>query len=126
MLPSDFDILRPLPSTVKPCVSSAWYGGTPSSMQETSSDEWNQPRCWSEPSRYRSAGNCESARCEPRSTVKCVEPESNHTSSVSRPLSYCPASTPSSSAVTDCHASIPPCSTRFATASSNSCVRGCS
>ena len=25
-------------------------------MQDTSSEEWNQPRCWSEPSRYRSAG----------------------------------------------------------------------
>ncbi len=52
-------------------------------MQDVSSDEWNQPRCWSEPSRYMSAGKCDSAACEPRSTVSCVVPESNQTSSVS-------------------------------------------
>src|SRR4030095_749416 len=64
-LPLDFDILRPSPSTVKPCVKSALYGGTPFSMQETSSDEWNQPRCWSEPSRERAAGKPVSETCEP-------------------------------------------------------------
>ena len=49
--PSDFDILRPCASTVKPWVSSALYGAWPSIAQPVSSDEWNQPRCWSEPSR---------------------------------------------------------------------------
>ncbi len=65
-LPSDLLILRPSPSTVKPCVSSALYGGRPSSIEAVSSDEWNQPRCWSEPSRYRSAGNCSSNPCASR------------------------------------------------------------
>jgi hypothetical protein len=82
-LPSDLLILRPWPSTTKPCVSSDLYGGTPFIMQDVSSDEWNQPRCWSDPSRYISAGKCDSAACEPRSTVSCVVPESNQTSSVS-------------------------------------------
>jgi hypothetical protein len=50
-LPFDFDIFLPSPSTTKPCVSSALYGGRPFSMHDTSSDDWNQPRCWSEPSR---------------------------------------------------------------------------
>jgi hypothetical protein len=50
-LPFDFDILRPLPSTTKPCVSSALYGARPSMAQPVSSEDWNQPRCWSEPSR---------------------------------------------------------------------------
>ncbi|MNT54283.1 hypothetical protein D3C86_1732460 [compost metagenome] len=51
VLPTDLDILRPSPSTVKPWVSSALYGGLPYSIEAVSSDEWNQPRCWSEPSR---------------------------------------------------------------------------
>src|ERR1700730_10865641 len=126
-LPSDFDILRPSPSTVKPCVSSALYGGGPSSMEAVSNDEWNHPRCWSEPSRYKSAGNCSESACEPRSTCQCVVPESNHTSSVSRFFSYMLASSPSISCGSSvCHASIPLTSTRFATSSSNSSVRGCS
>ncbi len=84
VLPIDLDILRPSPSTTKPCVSSDLYGGTPFIIDEVSSDEWNQPRCWSEPSRYMSAGKCDTSACDPRSTVWCVEPESNQTSSVSR------------------------------------------
>ena len=56
MLPSDFDILRPFSSTVKPCVSTPLYGACPFCATEVSSELWNQPRCWSEPSRYRSAG----------------------------------------------------------------------
>src|SRR5690606_8016412 len=94
-LPTDLLILRPCPSTTKPWVSSALYGGRPYSMQPVSSDEWNQPRCWSEPSRYRSAGHASSSACEPLtawswppSTVACVVPESNQTSSVSRFFSY--------------------------------------
>ena len=27
------------------------YGATPFNMQLTNNDEWNQPRCWSEPSK---------------------------------------------------------------------------
>ena len=42
--------------------------------------DWNQPRCWSEPSRYRSAG-----LPKPRaaSTASWVTPESNQTSRMS-------------------------------------------
>ncbi len=50
-LPSDLDILRPLSSTVKPWVSTARYGAAPSVATAVSSELWNQPRCWSEPSR---------------------------------------------------------------------------
>src|SRR3546814_12830582 len=103
-LPTDLLILRPWPSTTKPCVSSPLYGGWPYSMQPVSSDEWNQPRCWSEPSRYRSAGQASSAPCEPPSawslppsTLACVVPASNQPSSVSRFFSYWSASSSSSS-----------------------------
>src|SRR5471032_3657437 len=88
VLPSDLDIFLPSPSTVKPWVSSALYGGAPFSIEDVSSEEWNQPRCWSEPSRYRSAGKADCSLCEPRSTVWWVEPESNQTSSVSLFFSY--------------------------------------
>src|SRR3989338_11320537 len=50
-LPSDLDILRPFSSTTKPWVSSSLYGAWPSMAAPVSKDEWNQPRCWSEPSR---------------------------------------------------------------------------
>src|SRR5690606_39526982 len=117
-LPSDFDIFRPLPSTTKPCVSSDLYGGTPLSIEEVSSDEWNQPRCWSLPSRYMSAGKVDCDACEPRSTVSCVVPESNQTSSVSRFFTYWSASSPSSSRGSSrCQASIPSRSMRCATSS---------
>ena len=44
------------------------------------SDELNQPRCWSGPSKYASHGHA-----SPRalSTARCVVPESNHTSRMS-------------------------------------------
>lgn len=51
VLPSDLDILRPDSSTVKPWVSNWRYGAWLSIAQPVSSEEWNQPRCWSEPSR---------------------------------------------------------------------------
>ncbi len=51
-LPSDFDILRPFSSSVKPCVSTTSKGARPRVPQLSSSEDWNQPRCWSEPSRY--------------------------------------------------------------------------
>ncbi|MNM99786.1 hypothetical protein D3C81_1123550 [compost metagenome] len=129
VLPSDLDILRPFSSTVKPWVSSSRYGAWPSMAQPVSKDEWNQPRCWSEPSRYRSARGPVAwpMSCEPRSTCQWVVPESNHTSRVSVILSYCSASAPSSSAASSLNqASMPSCSTRLATASISSTVRGCS
>ena len=46
---------------------------------------WNQPRCWSEPSRYRSAGLRGSSR---RSSTLTHHTESNHTSRVSVTFSY--------------------------------------
>ena len=51
-LPSDFDIFRPFSSSVKPCVSTTSNGARPRVPQLSSSEDWNQPRCWSEPSRY--------------------------------------------------------------------------
>ena len=56
MLPSDFDMARPSPSSVQPCVAHWRYGAPPFSPTPTSSELWNQPRYWSPPSRYRSAG----------------------------------------------------------------------
>ncbi|MNM99969.1 hypothetical protein D3C81_1125490 [compost metagenome] len=128
-LPRDLDILRPDSSTVKPWVSSSRYGAWLSMAQPVSSDEWNQPRCWSEPSRYRSARGPVSwpIGCEPRRTCQCVVPESNQTSRVSLILSYCGASAPSSSAASSLNqASMPSTSTRLATSSISSTVRGCS
>ena len=51
-----------------------------------SSDDWNQPRCWSEPSMYASAGN---RTPRSHSTARQLLPESNQTSSVSRPRPTC-------------------------------------
>src|SRR3990167_8775408 len=80
-LPFDLLILWPLPSTTNPCVSNALKGARPLMAQPVSRLDWNQPRCWSEPSRYKSAGECNAVRrCN---TDACVTPESNHTSSVS-------------------------------------------
>ncbi len=45
----------PFWSIVKPWVSTALYGAWPRVPQLSSNDDWNQPRCWSVPSRYRSA-----------------------------------------------------------------------
>ena len=50
-LPSDFDILRPCSSSTKPSVTMALNGATPRVPTASSSEAWNQPRCWSEPSR---------------------------------------------------------------------------
>ena len=52
VLPTDFDILRPFSSSVKPWVSTTSNGARPRVPQLSSSEDWNQPRCWSEPSRY--------------------------------------------------------------------------
>jgi hypothetical protein len=51
VLPRLLDIFMPLASMVKPCVSTALKGARPRVPQLSSSDDWNQPRCWSEPSR---------------------------------------------------------------------------
>ena len=91
MLPSDLLILRPWPSTVKPCVSRPRYGARPSIAQA------DQQRAV-EPAAVLvvafevqvglGAGGVKARvtvglRCEPRSTWKKVEPESNQTSRMS-------------------------------------------
>ncbi|MNC57929.1 hypothetical protein D3C75_1076220 [compost metagenome] len=81
MLPRDLDILRPSPSRVKPWLNTPLYGAQPLTAVLVISEELNQPRYWSEPSRYRSAGNCSASRW-PR-TPAWDEPESNHTSIMS-------------------------------------------
>ena len=51
---------------------------------EVSSDDWNQPRCWSEPSRYMSAGKVRpSVSARWRQTLVCETPDSHHTSRMS-------------------------------------------
>src|SRR5665648_622525 len=80
-LPSDLDILRPSPSTMKPCVSTALNGGASYAPTLVSSEDWNHPRCWSEPSRYSSAGRCSSERVS--RTAVCETPLSHHTSTMS-------------------------------------------
>ena len=80
-LPSDLDILRPWPSRVKPCETTALYGAWPLAPTEVSSELWNQPRCWSEPSRYTSAGYSSSGRYS--QTAFQETPESHHTSRMS-------------------------------------------
>ena len=92
-LPSDFDILRPSSASTKPCVSTTSNGARPRVPQLSKSEEWNQPRCWSEPSRYITVSGPPSAlrlmpascgKCSGSSSTKaCVEPESNQTSRMS-------------------------------------------
>src|SRR5271163_2167309 len=92
-LPSDFDILCPLSSSTKPWVNTASNGARPRVPQLSSSEDWNQPRCWSEPSRYITTSEPPSClrfmparpgKClASSSTNACVEPESNQTSRMS-------------------------------------------
>src|ERR1700754_4935592 len=92
-LPSDFDIFRPPSASTKPCVSTTSNGARPRVPQLSNSDDWNQPRCWSEPSRYITVSSPPSTlRLMPLSPGKCtgssntkawVEPESNQTSQMS-------------------------------------------
>src|SRR5678816_4240966 len=93
MLPIDLDILMPFSSTVNPCVSTDLYGARAYSASDISNEEWNQPRCWSEPSRYSSTGGCTSSGC-----VWCTHsndrPESAQTSMTSVTFSYLSASAP--------------------------------
>src|SRR5438128_4957704 len=44
---------------MKPWVSTVLYGGAPLPASEINKEDWNQPRCWSLPSRYMSA--CQAA-----------------------------------------------------------------
>ena len=81
MLPMDLDILLPFSSNRKPWVSTASNGARPRVPHDSSNEVWNQPRCWSDPSKYRSAGHFNSGRCS--RTNECVDPESNHTSTIS-------------------------------------------
>src|ERR1700682_1966582 len=93
VLPIDFDILRPFSSSVKPWVSTISNGARPRVPQLSSSDDWNQPRCWSEPSRYITVSSPPSTwrrmspipgKCTRSSSTKAwVEPESNQTSQMS-------------------------------------------
>jgi len=53
-LPIDLLIFRPSPSTKNPWVRTSRYGARPLVPTEAKRDEWNQPRCWSLPSRYMS------------------------------------------------------------------------
>ena len=128
VLPSDFDIFLPFSSTVKPCVSSALYGGAPFSIDEVSSDEWNQPRCWSEPSRYRSAGkaSCVLVRAAQHGLVggAGVEPDVQRVAVLLvRRRRRRPAARAGRAS---CQASMPFASISLATCSSSSGVRGCS
>ena len=124
ILPSDLDILRPFSSTTKPCVNKPLYGARSLMAIDVNNEDWNQPRCWSEPSRYKSAGSVSSSRS--RSTAKCVVPESNQTSKVSRTALYCSASAPMNSDASRLYQpSMPSCSINFATISISSGVRGC-
>src|SRR5437667_11744066 len=80
-LPDDFESFSPFSLTMKPQVTTFWYGAAPSRPVPTSSDDWNQPRCWSCPSMYIAAGQVSSSR--ERSTARCEQPESNQTSRMS-------------------------------------------
>src|SRR3974390_2989678 len=76
-------------STMKPWVSTVRYGAAPLPASDSNSDDWNQPRCWSEHSRYISHWNGLSwPRISGRAamTAREEEPESIHTSSVSLDL----------------------------------------
>ena len=141
-LPMLLLILRPWPSTVKPCVSKPRYGARPYMAAAVSSEEWNQPRCWSWPSKYRSASG--PSLCAytyepsaflspwlPFKTVVCVVPESNHTSRISVLLVYCsgcsaPTCAKRSAVVALLQASMPPFSTMLAARSTRAMVLGCS
>ncbi len=129
VLPSDFDIFRPSSSTKKPWVRTARNGGAPRVARPTSSELWNQPRCWSLPSRYKSAGHVSSGRNG--STASWLEPESNQTSRMlfsrskavpPQPGQVSPSGTNSASG-RSYHASAPYSSNTFAARSTISPVR---
>src|SRR5690625_1642678 len=57
------------------------YGDFPVTATAVDKEELNQPRYWSLPSKYTSAGRLWSSRCI--KTASCEEPESNQTSIIS-------------------------------------------
>src|SRR4051812_11469981 len=81
-LPRDFDCFLPSPSTTQPCVTICLYGAESCAAMPQLKDELNQPRYWSPPSRYTSAGN-RSVSPRVSKTATHDEPESNHTSRMS-------------------------------------------
>ena len=83
-LPRDLCMALPSPSTVQPWVMICRYGAAPLAAMAVSIEDWNQPRYWSPPSRYTSAGKASSSRSS--NTAAWVEPESNHTSMMSPSL----------------------------------------
>ena len=108
-------------------MSTTSKGARPRVPQLSNSDEWNQPRCWSEPSRYITVSGPPSTvrralRSSRTSSVKAwVEPESNHTSRISSTLSYSAGSWPKgarnrATAPSANHASAPSRSNASATA----------
>ena len=106
--PIDLDCLRPSSSTTNPCVRTDRYGGMPLIAMPVNSEDWNQPLCWSEPSRYKSAMT--SAPYNLSKTHIWVTPESNHTSKVSRTFVYWSASSIMVARSRLSHPSIPSCS----------------
>src|ERR1700675_1169230 len=86
VLPTDLDIFSPLSSTTNPCVSTVSNGARPVLPTEVRIDDWNQPRCWSEPSRYMNAGAPPRPKIDSSSTAWWLEPDSNQTSRMSPSL----------------------------------------
>ena len=79
--PNDLLIFLPSPSITKPWDNKNLYGAWPLVATEVVIDELNQPRYWSLPSKYKSAGKLNSGRVS--RTPLWDEPESNHTSMMS-------------------------------------------
>ena len=85
LLASDLEVFFPVSlSTTKPWVITALYGALPRQATESIRELWNQPRCWSVASRYRSAGASSPGRAS--MTAMWEQPESIQTSSVSLPF----------------------------------------
>src|SRR3954454_21796041 len=83
-LPPDLAIFLPCSSTTNPCVSTVSNGARPVVPTAVRMDDWNQPRCWSDPSRYMKAGYPRSK--SPDRTERWLEPDSNQTSRMSPSL----------------------------------------
>src|SRR5437763_705666 len=82
-LPADLCIARPCASRVQPCVTTVLYGARPCAASPTIREELNQPRNWSPPSRYASAGQRRPAYFSLSNTAIEDAPLSNQTSSMS-------------------------------------------
>src|SRR4030042_2417524 len=80
-LPNDLAIFLPRPSTTKPWVSTLLKGGFPSTHIAGIKEDWNHPRCWSEPSKYKAQGKSSSFLFF--NTAWWLIPESNQTSQIS-------------------------------------------